>query len=429
MAGGTIFSFIVAFGILFALSAFFSASDTAYSSVNKIRLRRLIEEDRPGAQTAMELAKDYNRTISAILIGGNIVDILITSVATAVLTAMFGPIGAVYATVLMTILIILFGEIMPKALVKDRADSFALFVAPMVQLFVRVLNPICWFTTKVTMAMRKGRGGMEPIPSVAHDELLGIVETMGAEGELPVSERELVENSVNFNGLEVWEVQTPRVDLFAIDVEDDPSTVTGLILANHYSRVPVYQGSVDNIVGILFEKDYLASVIAGEKPDIKKLMRRPILIAGSASLMDSLKILKSSHTHMAVVLDEYGGTSGIVTLEDLLEELVGELYDEHDDIKENVTKIEENVYMANGDIYLRQLFENFLKYQDIPDTESTTLSGWLLESFKTLPEPGAETSWEVFRFQVAKLSGQRIQKVRIFRESQVRSSDGDDQDE
>lgn len=426
MAGGTIFSFLVAFGILFSLSAFFSASDTAYSSVNKIRLRRFVEEERPGAETAMELARDFNGTISAILIGGNIVDILITSIATAVLTSLFGPIGAVYATILMTILIILFGEIMPKALVKDRAESFALFVAPMVHMFVRLLRPISWLTTKVTMAMRKGKRGMEPIPSVTHDELLGIVDTMGEEGELPASERELVENSVNFNGLEVWEVQTPRVDLFAISVEDDPATVTGLILANHYSRIPVYQGSVDNIVGVLFEKDYLASVIAGERPDIKKLMRRPILIAGSASLMDSLKILRSSRTHMAVVLDEYGGTSGIVTLEDLLEELVGELYDEHDDIKENVTKIEENVYMANGDIYLRHLFENFLKYPEVPDTESTTLSGWLLESFKTLPELGAETTWETFKFQVAKLSGQRIQKVRIFREN-VKKTDIDDQ--
>ncbi len=416
MASGTIFSVIIAFGILFALSAFFSASETAFSSVNKIRLRRFMEEERAGAATAMELARDFNRTVSAILIGGNIVDILITSAATAVLTSIFGPLGAVYSTVLMTVLIILFGEIMPKALVKDRAEPFALFVAPLVRFFVKVLDPICWLTTRLTMAVRQGRGGNDHSPSVTHEELLGIVDTMGAEGELQPAERELVENSVNFNGLEIWEVQTPRVDLFAINVDDDPTTITGLILANHYSRVPVYQGSIDNIVGILYEKDYLAAVISGQKISVRDLMRRPILIAGSASLMDSLKILRTSHTQMAVVLDEYGGTSGIVTLEDILEEIVGELYDEHDDIKENVTKIEENVYMANGDIYLRQLFETFLKYPYIPDTESTTLSGWLLESFKTLPNPGDEITWEALRFQVAKLSGQRIQKVRIFRE-------------
>ncbi|MCF4114868.1 MULTISPECIES: hemolysin family protein [Dethiosulfovibrio] len=415
MTTGTLFSALITFVLLFALSAFFSASETAFSSVNKIRLRRFVEEERPGASSAMELAKDFNRTVSAILIGGNIVDILITSAATAVLTSMFGPIGAVYATVLMTILIILFGEILPKALVKDRAEPFALASAPMVKFFVSVLNPVCALTSRITSALRHGRTGGTLIPTVTHDELLSIVDTMGGEGTLPLSERELVENAVNFNGLEVWEVQTPRVDLFAIEVDDDPSVVTGLIVANHYSRIPVYQGSIDNIVGILYEKDYLATVTSGKKPVIRDMMKRPILIAGSASLMDSLKILRSSHTHMAVVLDEYGGTSGIVTLEDLLEELVGELYDEHDDIKENVTKIEENVYMANGDIYIKRLFEAFLDVPYEPETDATTLSGWLLEQFKTLPETGAEVKWENFSFQVSKLSGQRIHKVRITR--------------
>lgn len=420
MTGGSLFSFIILFILLFALSAFFAAAETAYSGVNKIRMKRFVEEGRPGAPKALELAREFNRTISAILIGGNIVDIVITALATAILTSLFGALGAVYSTLLMTVLIILFGEILPKAFVKDRSEEFALSAASTLKRLVFLLRPFTWFTQELTRLIRRWTPGpADNLPSVTHDELLAIVDAMNSEGVLPKAERELIENAINFNELEVWEVQTPRVDLFALNIKEPLENVRKLLVKNHYSRVPVYEGTVDNIVGFLNEKDFLSRWGQGEPFDLKGILTRPLLIAGSASLMDAFRILQASRSHMAVVLDEYGGTSGIITMEDLLEELVGDIYDEHDDIKEYFTQVEENVFLVNAEAYLEELFVKFL-HRPCPESESSTFGGWLLEQFKILPEAGAAVEWEDLTFQIAKVAGQRIQKIRVVRKEASR---------
>ncbi len=420
MTGGSLFSFIILFILLFALSAFFAAAETAYSGVNKIRMKRFVEEGRPGAPKALELAREFNRTISAILIGGNIVDIVITALATAILTSLFGALGAVYSTLLMTVLIILFGEILPKAFVKDRSEEFALSAASTLKRLVFLLRPFTWFTQELTQLIRRWTPGpADNLPSVTHDELLAIVDAMNSEGVLPKAERELIENAINFNELEVWEVQTPRVDLFALNIKEPLENVRKLLVKNHYSRVPVYEGTVDNIVGFLNEKDFLSRWGQGEPFDLKGILTRPLLIAGSASLMDAFRILQASRSHMAVVLDEYGGTSGIITMEDLLEELVGDIYDEHDDIKEYFTQVEENVFLVNAEAYLEELFVKFL-HRPCPESESSTFGGWLLEQFKILPEAGAAVEWEDLTFQIAKVAGQRIQKIRVVRKEASR---------
>ncbi len=420
MTGGSLFSFIILFILLFALSAFFSAAETAYSGVNKIRMKRFVEEGRPGAPKALELAREFNRTISAILIGGNIVDIVITALATAILTSLFGALGAVYSTLLMTVLIILFGEILPKAFVRDRSEEFALSAASTLKRLVFLLRPFTWFTQELTRLIRRWTPGpADNLPSVTHDELLAIVDAMNSEGVLPKAERELIENAINFNELEVWEVQTPRVDLFALNIREPLENVRKLLVKNHYSRVPVYEGTVDNIVGFLNEKDFLSRWGQGEAFDLKGILTRPLLIAGSASLMDAFRILQASRSHMAVVLDEYGGTSGIITMEDLLEELVGDIYDEHDDIKEYFTQVEENIFLVNAEAYLEELFVKFL-HRPCPESESSTFGGWLLEQFKILPEAGAAVEWEDLTFQIAKVAGQRIQKIRVVRKEASR---------
>ncbi len=420
MTGGSLFSFIILFILLFALSAFFAAAETAYSGVNKIRMKRFVEEGRPGAPKALELAREFNRTISAILIGGNIVDIVITALATAILTSLFGALGAVYSTLLMTVLIILFGEILPKAFVKDRSEEFALSAASTLKRLVFLLRPFTWFTQELTRLIRRWTPGpADNLPSVTHDELLAIVDAMNSEGVLPKAERELIENAINFNELEVWEVQSPRVDLFARNIKEPLENVRKLLVKNHYSRVPVYEGTVDNIVGFLNEKDFLSRWGQSEPFDLKGILTRPLLIAGSASLMDAFRILQASRSHMAVVLDEYGGTSGIITMEDLLEELVGDIYDEHDDIKEYFTQVEENVFLVNAEAYLEELFVKFL-HRPCPESESSTFGGWLLEQFKILPEAGAAVEWEDLTFQIAKVAGQRIQKIRVVRKEASR---------
>jgi len=424
-------NFVVLFALffifMFILSAFFSASETAYSSVNKIRLKRFVEEGRRGSKRALGLAKDFNKTISAILIGGNIVDILMTSAATGILSVIFGPIGAVYATLLMTVLIILFGEILPKAFVKDKAENFALGAASLVHFFVVLLSPLTWLTTRLSQLLR-GKDKPAFLPSVTHDELWSIVETMGEEGVLPESEKDLIGSSINFSEIEVCEVQTPRVDLFAVNVNEPIENVKNLLLKNHYSRVPVYEGTFDNIIGILNEKDFLNQYINEGSVNIRSIMSRPLLIAGSATLMDALKMLQQNKAHLAVVLDEYGGTSGIITLEDILEELVGEIYDEHDDFKEYFTQVEENTYLVSGDAYLEDLFETFLHFSHTPESESSTLNGWLFEQFKTLPAVGATLEWGPLRFEVVKVTGQRIQKVRISRDPNYKEPDEEDKE-
>jgi CBS domain containing-hemolysin-like protein len=286
----------------------------------------------------------------------------------------------------------------------------------MLHLLVRLFRPFTNFTRKLAAVLRRwAPGPADNLPGVTHDELLSIVDAMHEEGVLPGAEQELIGNAISFNELEVWEVQTPRVDLFAINIREPLENVRNLVVKNHYSRVPVYEGTVDNIVGFLSEKDFLAKCVQGEPFDLKSVLTRPLLIAGSASLMDAFRILQASRSHMAVILDEYGGTSGIVTMEDLLEELVGDIYDEHDDIKENFTQVEENVFLVNADVYLSDLFDKFL-HRPSPESESSTFGGWLLERFTILPEVGATVQWEDLTFQIAKINGQRIQKVRIIRQ-------------
>jgi putative hemolysin len=416
MAGSGIFTLLLLFLFLFLLSAFFAAAEMAYSSINKIRMKRFVEEGRTGAGRAMLLLQDFSRTISTILVGGNIVDIIMTAIASTVLALLFGPIGALYATVLMTVLIILFGEVLPKSYVKDCSESFALGAAPVLRFFVRLLHPLTWCIMSFSAFLGRWRSaGQRPQPSVTHDELLHILETMGEEQVLPQAERELIENAVNFNELEVWEIQTPRVDVFALDVDEEPQRVRALLVKNQYSRVPVYEGTLDNIIGVLHVKDYMRRVFQQEETNLRSVIKRPVLLAGSASLMDALRIFRANRTHMAIVLDEYGGTSGILTVEDILEELVGEIRDEHDDIKESFTQLEENVYLVSGDVYLEDIFYEHLNLDTMPDSEASTLSGWLYEQFKTLPEQGAAVAWGGFLFSVAKVGGQRILKVRIER--------------
>ncbi|ACZ18656.1 protein of unknown function DUF21 [Thermanaerovibrio acidaminovorans DSM 6589] len=414
MAGSGTVSLLILFMFLFLLSAFFSAAEMAFSSVNRIRMKRFAEEGRPGAKRALDLLQDFQRTISTILVGGNIVDILMTSIASTIFALLFGPIGVLYATVLMTVLIILFGEVLPKSYVKDVSEPFALASAPVVALLVRLLKPIAWVISSISSILDRWRStGRRMEPSVTHDELLHILETMLDERVLPQPEKELIENAVNFNELQVWEIQTPRVDLFALNVHEDPRRIREMLLKNQYSRVPIYEGSLDNVIGILHFKDYMRRAFETDNPDVRAIMKRPVLIAGSASLMDALKIMRANRTHMAIVLDEYGGTSGIITVEDLLEELVGEILDEHDDVKDYFTQLEDRVYLVSGDVYLEDLFYSHLEMDRMPDSESSTLSGWLYEQFKTLPEQGAWVDWEGIRFSVAKVAGQRILKVRI----------------
>lgn len=413
-------------------SAFFSAADMAYSSLNKVRLRRFVEEGRPGAANTMELVKKFNHTISAILIGGNIVDILNTAIATAALAYLFGPVGALYATAIMSVVIILFGEILPKAFVKNNAENFALKATPVVRFLLFVLHPFIWITIQITEWLRcfSPSSGTDLSPSVTHDELLSIVGDMTAEGTLPYAESELISNAINFNELEVWEIQTPRIDLFALNVHESPEKALSLIVKNHYTRVPVYEGTTDNIIGILNEKIFLEKAAAGKAPQLRSCITKPLLVSGSTSLLDAFRILKTNRTHMAVVLDDYGGTSGIVTLEDLMEELLGEIYDELDDIKEYVTQVQDNIYLASGDVYLEDLFFKFLHMMEIPDTDAPTLNGWLFEQFKVFPELGASLNWRNLQFDVVKVAGQRIMKVRIVvRPDDQETLDDDDEEE
>jgi putative hemolysin len=258
MNENSLFGLLALFFFFFLLSAFFAAAETAYSSINKVRIKRFVEEGREGALKTHALMRDFGGTISTILIGGNIVDILMTALATATLTSLFGAIGALYATILMTFLIIVFGEILPKAFVKDRAEEFALSAASLLSFLVWLFRPFTRFTLGLSTLIRRWMPGpADNLPSVTHDELLAIVDGMQEEGVLPTAERQLIENAINFNELEVWEVQTPRVDLFALNIRETMENIRTMLVNNHYSRVPVYEGTVDNIVGFLNEKEFL----------------------------------------------------------------------------------------------------------------------------------------------------------------------------
>lgn len=364
-------------------SAYFSATETAFSSLNRTRIKTLAEEGNRRAKLVLKLSNDYDRLISTILIGNNIVNIAIASLGTVMFVHIYGDIGATISTVVITIVVLIFGEISPKSIAKDFSEKFAMFSAPLIQFLIWILTPLnflfrLWKKFLSLFLRRKDSD------KLSQAELLMFVEEVQEDGSIDTNEGHLLRNAIEFGDLKAEDILIHRVDLEALPLNATKQETAEKFESSKFSRLLVYEDDIDNIVGILHLKDFFCAEGIADKP-LSKLMTPPLFIHRTEKISDLLKTLQSSKSHMAVVVDEYGGTLGIVTMEDILEELVGDIWDEHDDVMEDVKKTAENTYRVNCGMNIDDFCQQF---GINVETESSTLNGWISEQLDKIPEKG-----------------------------------------
>ncbi len=409
---------VIILALLICASAFFSATETAYTSVNKIRIKNMAAEGNKKAEKTLKILDRFDALLSTLLIGNNIVNITSASIATVLFTNWLGgDRGVTVSTIVMTLLVLVFGEITPKSLAKEMPEKFAMAAMPIVKVLMVVLTPF----NIIFGAWKKLLGKVVHIgkkQSVTEEELMTMIDEVEQEGVLDQNESELLRSAIEFNDVNVEEILTHRVDMIAIDAEDSIEEILEAFRDHPYSRLPVYRETVDNIVGILHEQDFMMMLHEG-KQSIMDAVQPALFVQESMKISDLLRVLQKDNVHMAIVLDEFGGTTGIVTMEDILEELVGEIYDEHDTKEENLFNwVDENTCIVNGNADLDDLFEE-MKFQEDPDAyESNTISGWVMEKLDRLPQEGDSFVFENYDVQVTKMEERRVMEIRIQRKSE-----------
>jgi len=398
---------IAILALLVALSAFFSASETALMGANRVRLRTLAEAGDERAARALALDARYDRTISVILIGNNLVNIAASSVATVQAVRFFGASGPAIATGAVTLVILTFGEILPKSFAKERADDLLLSFSGALRATVVVLTPLALLFVRLQrLALRLA--GKAAAPLVTEEELRTIIETSEEEGVIDEQRSELMQSALQFDETTAQEVLTPRVDLVAIDVDGDPAEIRETILTERYSRIPVYEKSLDHIIGILQTRDYLEALLQNETPDLRPMLTRPIFAHRTQPIAALLASFKRERLHMAVVLDDYGGTMGVVTMEDLLEELVGEIYDEDEEAEVEFLALGDGAYRVSGDCPVEDALERIGFAERGFETEAASFGGWALEQLGRIPAEGDEFEYHGLCVRVERMEDRRI---------------------
>lgn len=399
-------SMIIILVVLTTMSAYFSATETAFSSLNRIRLKNLANNGNKRAIMTLALSEDYDRMLSTILIGNNIVNIASASLATVIFVKYFPEAGVTISTVVMTIVVLIFGEISPKSLAKEAPENFAMLSAPILKLFIIILAPLNYFFMiwkKVLSKIFK----VKEDRSITEEELITIVEEAQQEGGINAQEGELIRSAIEFNDLDVTDVLTPRVDIVAISENEDKHKIAEIFKESAFSRLPVYKETVDTIIGVINQKDF-HNYISHTELAIESIMKPVVYTTSSMKISKLLKMLQQTKTHIAVVMDEYGGTKGIATLEDIIEELVGEIWDEHDEIINDFEKIADNQYKISCSANLSKMFDLFHINKEF---DMNTVSGWVTHELDRIPNVGDSFTFENLHITVTKTGFRRVLEI------------------
>lgn len=375
---------IIAMVVCVVFSGYFSATETAFTSLNRIRMKNMANDGNKRAREVMELSDNYDNLLSTILVGNNIVNIALSSIATVFFMGLYPTYGATIATAVATIVVLIFGEISPKGLAKEHPEKFAMFSAPFIGILTVILTPVNWVFAQWKKVLAKvfNADGVRPI---TEEELLTMVEEAQTEGGIGEEQSELIQNAIEFNDLDAWDVLTPRVDIIAIEIDDTEEEVHQMFLESGFSRLPVYEGDLDNIVGVLNQKDF-HNFIRGGRASISEYVKPVIFVAGSMKIAQLLKKLQTVKTHIAIIVDEYGGTDGLVTMEDIIEELVGEIYDEHDAVEmQDIVQQQDGSYRVLCGTNIDKMFDFFDVEEEV---DATTVNGWVVLQIDKLPEVG-----------------------------------------
>ncbi len=392
------------------LSAYFSATETAFSSLNRIRLKNMASGGNRRAQTALSLSENYDELLSTILVGNNIVNIASASIATTLfVAALGGSAGPTVSTVVMTVVVLIFGEVSPKSLAKENAESFAMFSAPLLRVLVVVLKPVNFLFTQLKKGLHK-IFRVKADYSMTDSELLTIVEEAEQGGGIDEDEGAMLRNVIEFDDIEAIDIMTPRVDVEAVSFDAKKNDVAALFRSTGFSRLPVYKETIDSVIGVIHEKDFY-SFVWDTQQEIDSIIKPAEFIPPSMKVSALLKSLQQSKSHIAVIIDEFGGTEGIVTLEDVLEELVGEIWDEHDRVvQQGFQKVKEGEYRVFCSADLDDLFAFF---HISCETEASTINGWILENLDRIPAEGDVFAYQGLTFTVARVENNRTEEVLV----------------
>ena len=406
--------YLIAIIFLTLCSTFFSATETAFSSANKIKLKNLAADDNKRAAQALKLAEDFDNLITAVLVGNTIANIVMTSVATVYGIMTWGSrIGPTIATVIVTVLILTFGEISPKIIAREYSEEVALFLTPMVRALIFILTPLTFIFNGLKIFLKKAFGRNDE-PEFSEDELLTIVEEAEAGGAIGEEQSELIANAIEFNDIEAIDILTPRVDIVAVERGTPVADIKKVFKESGLSRLPVYEDDLDDIIGVINQKDLYNNNVKTIK-DTEKIIKPVAYVAETLKAAVLLRKMQAKRTHIAIVVDEYGGTTGLVTLEDIIEEIVGDIYDEHDTVESrDVRSAGNDTYMVAGGANLEDFFEMF---DEEIEADATTINGWVMIVLDRLPKVGDEFDYESrhkrFHVKVTKADARRALMTHI----------------
>ena len=395
--------------VLVAFSAYFSATETAFSSLNRTRLRVLAEKGDKRAALACSLSEQYDKMLTSILIGNNIVNIALSSLCTLLFIHLLGDGGATVATAVTTVVVLVFGEVTPKSLAKESPERFAMFSAPFLRMVMWVLSPFAWLFSRLKKLVGRvvRSGGERPM---TQEELLMLVDEVQQEGGLDKDEHELLRSAIEFTDRDAEDILTHRVDLEAVPADASPEEVARVFGESRFSRLLVYGTDIDDIVGVIHQSDFYADGLQGGKP-LSALMTPPLFVPKSIRISVLLRLLQRKKAHIAVVTDGYGGTLGIVTMEDILEELVGEIWDEHDEVVEDIRREGAGVWTVSGGADLYRLLDRL--GLDGRQVESASVTGWVMERLGRVPEPGDAFTEGPWRITVTAADERRVRQLRV----------------
>ncbi|MEE0205093.1 MAG: hemolysin family protein [Oscillospiraceae bacterium] len=408
--------YIVAMVVMVALSAFFSASEMSFSAVNKMRLESMAEDDVRGAKLAMRVEEKFDDALSAILIGNNLVNIALSSLGSVVAILIAGEEWTWLATAVVTVVVIIFGETVPKIVAKKNASSLVRIFCYPVRFLTIVLKPailiVVGLINLVMKVLPKEKSELDE--EEAHQELQSLIETAEDENVIDEDRSELVQAALDFSDVRVSEVMTARVDIAALDADDDWETILEEVENSTFSRLPVYEDSIDNVIGVLYLNKFYRSLTETDRLNIRELLSRPIYVYKTTKLPAALNELRAAKQHLAIVTDEYGGTLGVVTIEDIMEQLVGEIWDENDIVEEDeVVERGKGVYELDGDMQMSDFIELMGWKEDDLEAESATVGGWTTEMYGSFPKEGDSFDFENINLKVLEMDGRRVSRVLV----------------
>lgn len=405
--------YIIAIVVLLSFSAIFSATETAYSSSSKIKLKSMSNDGNKKAEGVLKILENFDKFLTTVLIGNNIVNISAATVSTLLFTMLIkGGEGATVSTVVITVLTLMFGEVAPKSLAKQAPESFACVMLPFVQFCEFIFTPLSSILTGWTYIVSHIIH-VENDDSDISDELQTMVDEAEKEGDLEEHESDLISAAIEFNDLDVKDVLTPRVDIVAIDITSTHEQIEKVFRLNSFSRLPVYENSVDNIVGVIHEKDFYELMYHNNKGPIRRIIKPVIYTSPNTKISTLLKQLQAAKLHLAVVLDEYGGTEGLITLEDIIEELVGEIWDEHDIVEDFYTQVDENTWIVKGDAEIDDLIERFDVEEEDEEFDFITVSGWAIAELHHIPKVNEEFDYKNLHVTITKADQRKVLEVRV----------------